>query len=278
MGQQTDLLSFTVDFTRSLFADIQRLLIHPTRGATYSLARRYAILVRDFGTLTAGDFKTIQDRFTTPYRPGRLMREHIAAITRAHSTLATNGIPMNDHDKVQTFIRTIQPCALFTTAIHAWLERYPSVVTQRFTTLTTAIQLAFDNLDTRTTSGYGYYANDDDEHDHVPPPLSGTDIDERIAAGIAAAVTKLIGKDKVLTRWTQPTKATRFALTPEEQAARAALTDEERALLYCWTHGPHSQKGNNFKSSAPGHKPNATIHKKRGGETTPPRERRANRN
>eukprot|EP00187_Rhodella_violacea_P004526 CAMPEP_0174891548 /NCGR_PEP_ID=MMETSP0167-20121228/6616_1 /TAXON_ID=38298 /ORGANISM="Rhodella maculata, Strain CCMP736" /LENGTH=140 /DNA_ID=CAMNT_0016129775 /DNA_START=566 /DNA_END=984 /DNA_ORIENTATION=- len=53
LAQQQDLLLFTKEFTRSLPAEIQRLLIHPNRGATYTLAQRYAILVSDFGTLTA---------------------------------------------------------------------------------------------------------------------------------------------------------------------------------------------------------------------------------
>jgi len=134
------------------------------------------------------------------------------------------------------------------------------VAEQTFTTLATAIKRADDNMDTPTLPEYGYATEElpDNEANAILP----ADLEELIAAGVARAILAQGGAQR----------GNRQRIRQQTPT----LTAEERAQLYCWTHGPHSHRGQDCKWPATGHIPTATINNQQSGEKSSSRERRAN--
>ena len=149
LAQIQELQNFKVALLQALGPVPTRLIQDPS-GATRntSVANIYAILCRQYNTLTSTDLKKNKAILEAPINPGVLVQEYISGHIKAHAVAYTNGQPFSEFDKVQFLQKGIKSIHVLHARVAPWLIEFPAVADQRFMSLATALQTAEDNAGT----------------------------------------------------------------------------------------------------------------------------------
>ena len=235
----------------SLHGEAKQLVEDPITGTrNITLADIVQRLHDHFGVMTSTDLVSVMNVIEKPYSPSEPLRDYVLSHEKAYAVAERNGQPYPESLKVSSMIAGVTPCNLFNFAIDMWLSKNPQVKTQKFKSLTKALQIHSDSHGQRTTAGNAGYSA---AAVTTLSPVLAPPVQEEIARLVAAAVSKMFTPS--------PQQAPAPATGPAQRTAKT------RTRMYCWTHGECGHASAACKNKSAGHDDRAARSDHRGGST-----------
>jgi len=234
--QQKDLNNFKMVFLQSLDSTSLKRISDPIHGTRQlTVAAIHDFLGTRFGTLVSVDLISLSASLAIPYQTSTPIEILLQVHRDAHGIAAAQLQPFPEYQKVHLFRVAVKACGVFESCILAWLLLNPTVATQTFDSLSTAILAFSDNFDqSATAASMGYSAAVLTSTMNTPLPIH-----DLIAAAVSAAF---------LAHSNMPQPNTKVD------------------AKYCWTHGTKaSHTSAECRRRKNGHKERATAANKMGG-------------
>lgn len=174
------------------------------------------------------------------YEPPNSVEAHIERLDAGITLKARAGFAFTEYDSVEILKANFSRCGLFALTIKMWAQQHPSMATQTYISLKTAIIRAAPDVLQQSSIGAGYAAG-------VTIP--------RTYAALQKALTE--AEAKIL--------AESEAKNASKSSTNNKSKGSSKPLRYCWTHGTGPHGSNECRGRKHGHMEDATYRNQMGG-------------